>query len=84
MGVFLATGLGHVHTIRQDHVVESLISGTSYLGPLANYVQILSERSHPILAAELLAVLTLGNQGYDVPSVAHRTSPRSDSIAPDA
>ena len=45
---------------------------------LADDVEILSERSDPVLAAELFAVLTLGNQGDDVPSVAHLDSPVSD------
>ena len=63
------------HAVRQDHVVEPLISGSRHLGVLANDVEILSERSHPILAAELFAVLTLGNQGDDVPTVAHLISP---------
>ena len=61
VGVLLATGFGHVHAVRQDHVVEPLIGGARDLGVLADDVEILGERSHPILAAELFAVLTLGN-----------------------
>ena len=76
--VLLATALGHIHAVRQDHVVEPLIRGARDFGVLAHDVEILLERSHPVLAAELFAVLTLGNQGDDLPSVAHLTSPVSD------
>ena len=58
---FLATRFGHVHTVRQDHVVEPLIGGPRDFRLLADDVEILSERSDPILAAELFAILALGN-----------------------
>src|SRR4029079_12835115 len=55
--MFLAAGFGYVDAVRQDHVVQPLISGSRDLGPLANNVEVLGERPHPILAAELFAVL---------------------------
>jgi hypothetical protein len=44
-----------------------LIRRTRDLRVLAHDVKVLGERSHPILAAELFAVLTLGNQGDNIP-----------------
>ena len=57
----LATVFGHVHAVRQDHVVEPLIGGPGDFRLLADDVEILGERSDPILASELFAILTLGN-----------------------
>ena len=58
--VLLATFLAHVHSVRENHVVEPLIRGPRHFGLLANDVQVLGERADPILAAELFAILTLG------------------------
>src|SRR6185295_10377511 len=71
--VLLAATLRHVHAVRQDHVVDTLIRRPRNLGVLAHNIEVLSERSHPILAAELFAVLSLGYQRDYVPSVAHLT-----------
>src|SRR6476646_2523326 len=71
--VLLAATLGNVHAIRQNHVVDALIRRPRNLGVLAHDIEVLGECSHPILAAELFAVLSLGNQGDNVPSVAHLT-----------
>src|SRR5262249_4314593 len=63
---------------RQNHIVQPLIRSPRDRGLLANDVEVFGERSHPILSAELIAVLTLCNQGDNIPSVAHLISPVSD------
>jgi hypothetical protein len=58
---FFATTFGHVHTVRQDHVVKTLVCGASYFRMLADNIEILCERSDPVLTSELFAILVLGN-----------------------
>ena len=53
-------------SVRHDHVVDPLERVPCHLGGFADNVKVLLETSFPVLLAELVEVLTLGNQRNDV------------------
>jgi len=71
VSMFLPAVFVHLEPVRQDHVVKPLISRPGDFRMLADNVKVLGERTDPVLASELFAILTLGYKGYDIASVAH-------------
>ena len=76
--VLFTTVVVHVDAVRQDHVVEPLIGSPGDFRMLTHDVQVLGERTDPVLASELFAILTLGYKRNYLASVAHLASPVSD------
>ncbi len=72
--VALAKRLVGLAAVRHDHVVHALEGVSRYAGLAANQVEILFESPLPILAAELVEILSFGDEGNDFASTLHGSS----------